>query len=369
MIFVLVAACTATGRSALDESFDLGSSSAVFAVLFVAWSYALLAPLSVMPVERGAYKLLWLERQALRLPRLTTMFFYRDPATVPFHGRHWTRLQATFETEYLRHRRVHSGFFFLARFLASASLLASLALSIACFRQAAITNSATFAFGAGAVLSLAFVPTLLTLVAARFRWRRRAPFELLWMHEARTVLARHRKAAEKGLLERSEILVDIDDMDYVLGRRHRYPESGANRRAVRDAWAAHTLPLVASAAEFEGRSSTPSPHVWMWLGTYVNQASKLVSQNHGEVAPLDKVRPWPSHYSSDRAGVGMTLLLGGLFTGLFLAAWLTSGTTTFHAFWDVTQTALTGTSSMVATLAAIVPVLAWLGIRRPRSGL
>jgi hypothetical protein len=369
MIFVLAAAFTVTDRSALDRSFDLGSSSAVFAVLFVAWSYALIAPLSVMPVERGAFQMLRVEKLALRLPRLTISSLSADPASVPVSGRHWNQMQTLFENDYLRHRRVHNGFFFLARFLAAATLLALLALSVACFRQAVITSAAAFAFGGGAVLSLAFVPIIVTLVGARYRWHRRTPFELLWVHEARTVLARHRKAAEKGHLERTEILVDIEDMDYVLGRRHCFPESRSNRRAVRNSWAAHTFPLVAIAAEFEGRSSVPSPHVWMWLSSYVNQASRLVSQSHGEVAPLDNVRPWPSRYSSDRAGIGMTLLLLGLFAGLFLAAWLTSGATTFHALWDGVQKAFEGGNSIVATLAGLVPILAWLGIKRPHSGL
>ncbi len=366
MLFVIIAALATEGRSVFPWPVDWVAFVTTLGTLLAAWIYALLVPLSVMPVERGAFQMLWVERQATNLSRVAAKLRQRDSVPLLASGRHWQRLTARYGDDYLRHRQAHTAFFFLARCLAAASLLSASAVAGALLIHAIAHQSLALAYGGGAVLALGLLPAVVTVLASRYRWQRRVPFEVLWTHEATTVLSKHYASAARGTLERSEVLSDIGDVEYILSRRHRYSPSGSSRRRAQEAWGSRTSTLVASSAEFEGRASVASGDVSAWLGSHIDQASWIVMQDHAHVTGAAAAQNNPSRYSTDRAALAMTGMLTVAVVALSIAALIAAGVTSPRSMLESFQPLLTDTSSLLAPVGGLVPLVAWFGRKRLR---
>lgn len=326
-------------------------------VLAVAWSYALLAPMSVMPVERGVFQMLWPERLALGLPRPVAFLLKFEPKQVLLKSRYWTRFVAEHEVSYKHHRHVHAAMFLPARFLALIVLSSGLLFAIFSTLHALSVRSLAIGLGGGAVFVLLICPTLVTVLAARFRWRRRVPFEVAWIHEVKAVLSKHRRAATLGMLEQREVLTDLGDPEYVLARRHHNSPSGSSGEMASARWAARTEPLLESAAAFEGRASVSAPQVWAWLGTYVDQASKLIQQDvpKTRVSSLKPARR--SKYSADKAGLVLLAMLLVIFALLAAGALLISGIATIGGIRSSIGPWLTSLSSLAAGTGIVMTVI------------
>lgn len=321
------------------------------------WSYALLGPLSILPSERGAFQFLWLEKRALLIPPSAAWFLGREADLVATPGKSWTALRAQFESAYRLHRQANAALFLPSRVGAAIVLVGAVAYAIFCFAYAAAASSLATGLTGGAVLAFAFLPSVVTIAASRRRWRRRAPFELQWLHEATAVLSRHKKASDSGTLERAEVLGDIGDMDYVLSRRHRESSSGASRKLAQEHWASATQHLTFSAAGFEGRPTVSSDEVWAWLTRHVNQASKAVLRDRPKRSTEALPRQPRQLYSADKAALTLVVMLVAATAGLLGAAFILATGTPVDLSWDGVAPWITGLSSLLALIGAGLPLI------------
>jgi hypothetical protein len=321
------------------------------------WSYALLGPLSILPSERGAFKFLWLEKRALSIPSPAAWFLSREPDLVTTPGKSWAALRAQFESAYRLHRRANAALFLPSRVGAAIVLVGAVAYALFCFAYAAALSSLATGLTGGAVLAFAFLPTVITVAASRRRWRRRAPFELQWVHEATAVLSRHRGAADSGTLERAEILGDIGDMHHVLSRRHWNSSSGSSRKLAQKHWSSATQNLTFSAAAFEGRPAATSDEVWTWLTRHVNQASKAFLRDRPKRSTQTVPRQPRRLYSSDKAALTLVVMLVTATAGLLGAAFILATGAPVDLSWDGVAPWITGLSSLLALIGAGLPLI------------
>jgi hypothetical protein len=321
------------------------------------WSYALLGPLSILPSERGVFQFLWLEKLALSIPPSAAWFLCREPDLVTTSGKSWTALRAQFESAYRLHRQANAALFLPSRAGSAIVLVGAVAYAIFCFVYAAAVSSLATGLTGGAVLAFAFLPPVITIAASRRRWRRRAPFELQWLHEATAVLSRHKKAADSGTLERAEVLGDIGDMDHVLSSRHRNSSSGSSRKLAQEHWASATQYLTFSAAAFEGRPAVTSDEVWTWLARHVNQASKALLRNRPKRSTQTLPRRARQLYSADKAALTLVVMLVVATAGLLGAAFILATGTPVDVSWDGAAPWITGLSSLLALIGAGLPLI------------
>jgi hypothetical protein len=333
----------------------------------LAWSYALLIPLSVIPAQRGAFGFLGPEAAMLRLPRWMGKFLHKQPLLVAGRGNHWKRLHESMAADYTDHRRVHVALFSAARSLAVAASVTSVGLSALCFVYAIRDASGTAAWLGGASLVYATFPFIITIMAARYRWRRRAPFELLWLHESMVVLGRHEKQFLRKQLERAEILSDLGDIEYILMQRHRGSGSGSAGELAQSQWTTLVASHSRVSAAFQGQRRPTSDEVWLWLHAYTDRISGPIHEGETTSSPaalsLEEAPRKRPTYSADSAGTILLVSLGVAFACLVAAAAWSAGVRLTSLPWDLVSPGL-------ATATSLVPVLGALGavVRIVRKG-
>ncbi|MBD8729404.1 hypothetical protein [Frigoribacterium sp. CFBP 13707] len=311
-----------------------------------------------MPAQRGAFGFFGPEQGMLRLPRGVGWFLHRSPLSVAAEGGHWGHLRGSLALAYSDHRNVHVALFCVARILAVVAAATASGFAVWCFVCAVLMGSGTAAWLGGASIVYACFPVVITIMAARYRWRRRAPFELLWLHESMVVLARHENRSFSGELERAEVLSDVGDMEYTLMQRYRGSGSGSAERLARAQWAQCVVSHSTAAAVFQSQPQPTSDEVWTWLRAYINRITGSVVERQPALPPATTfpraVSTRRLTYSADSAGTILMVFLGLAFVSLLaLAAW-SAGVRVSSLPWELL-------SPGVAVVSSLPPVLGGLG--------
>lgn len=348
---------------ALSSSFSDPSLGTAWTVLLVAalctslaWSYSLLLPLSVMPAQRGAFSFLKPEQAALLIPRRIAFFLQKPPAVAADSAGEWNRLRLAMASDYANHRHVHAAFFCVARALVVPATGTAALFSIACLTHALHDGSLAAAWLAGASMVYATFPFIITTMAARYRWRRRAPFEVLWLHESMVVLARHEKNFRSQTLERAEVWSDVADMEFILMERYRGSGSGTAEELARKHWSALMLTHASAAASFQGQPRPSSTEVWFWLYDHINRISAAINDRQSVTASIAYVRGTSRRrltYSADRAGKILLLFLMPVFAACVVGTAWTSGVLLTALPWERVPILLTTLTSLLPILGAV----------------
>lgn len=325
-------------------------------VASLVWSYALLFPLSVMPAQRGAFGFLRSEKAALRIPRQVAFLLQKAPRVTLEGAGEWNQLRSAMALDYSNHRHVHGALFCAARALVVPATATAVGFSLLCFTYALREGSGPAAWLGGASMTYAAFPFVITTMAARYRWRRRAPFELLWLHESIVVLARHEKQIRLKILERAEVLSDIADMEFILMQRYRGSGTGTAAEMARKHWAARVLSHTSEAASFHGQPRPTSAEVWLWLFSHIDRLSAAINEHQPVATSTTDVRGTPRRrltYSADRAGsillVFLTLVLAAFLVG---TAW-SAGVRLSTVPWERIPLLLATATSLLPILGAV----------------
>lgn len=277
------------------------------------WVYTAIWAFAMGPIQAHVFRLSSGEARLAksRLGRRRLRKLQRDLAATASCGPSWSDLRALLGEHYVQLRAANYLVFLPTVVLACVSLGLGLLQLAAAAPIAFQRGDMALIYGSVAVFTGSFVPGVLTFTALRMRWRRRAPFELRWLHEAGLLLRKYGDGDALSRWEQADLGPDLADLHHVLRSRYRGMPSipNASRREwhlALDEWHSRDAALLQTL----GPSTEMARH---HARRQVERSARLLLDNRRNAprAPELVVNVPKLGYSADSATI---LLLAGLGT-------------------------------------------------------
>lgn len=186
------------------------------------WIYGAMWAIAMGPVQAHVFRLSSGEGRLVRsrLGRRRARKVRRDLAEAADCGPAWSSLTTLLGEHYVELRAANYLVFLPTVVLACTLLGFGVVQLLAAAPIAFVGGDMALAYGSVATVVGSMVPGVLTFTAMRLRWRRRAPFEVRWVHEASLLLRKYGDGDTRTPWERGDLLPDLSDLHYVLRGRY-----------------------------------------------------------------------------------------------------------------------------------------------------
>jgi hypothetical protein len=309
----------------------------------VLWFYSSIWAIASGPTEAAVFRLSKGESRVVRtaLGRRHASRVRRRFPRAGDCGPYWSLVTTQLLDDYVLLRTANAILFMISGALAWALLgLGVLQLTVALPSALLLADGAT-ASGSVALFAASCIPRVLTISAVRLRWRRRAPFEARFLHEAALLLSKYQETPAKAGWERADLLPDLSDLLFVLA--NRYVRKAGVTDGVRNLWSSAVARWLVPSLYFQATLGPAEGEAHAFARTQVESASRLLIcgtwAGGPHVAPKD---PLPRvRYSADLAAGQLLLgLVGAIIAFSLIFLWFAEESPVVFPTWVQLQPAL-----------------------------